>query len=281
VYSKGTPVCFLYTQKLLYTFACVSLYILFVILYGRFLQKHVFFNFWWHLRVYRKSFIFMLFSTSEIKIQVRQSVVTCSCASCGFGMCTVFDLYPLVFCFMFLQFCIWWCIGTIRSFVNERLQELGDVVVFETRVLSSKLPWCTLLWPYVYFISSSFLNMLNVSEETGALGFDEYWLPVVLVSPNFHNTLVFPATLFHDCNSHSLSGISVLHIMTKHRFLHMLQHFIPCLHMYSAILSVLLCCDCCLHILGSGTNSCIKIFNPFNMFHLPCINQIHNTRGCW
>ena len=46
---------------------------------------------------------------------------------------------------------------------------------------------------------------------------------MVPVSPNFHNTLAFPATVFHDCNSRNLSGISVLH-MTKHRFLHMLQH---------------------------------------------------------
>jgi len=56
----------------------------------------------------------------KIKTQVLQSVVTCSCARCGFGMCTVFDFYLLVFCFMFLQFCIWWCIDTIRSFVTKR-----------------------------------------------------------------------------------------------------------------------------------------------------------------
>lgn len=66
--------------------------------------------------------------------------------------------------------------------------------------------------------------MLNVSEETGTLGFDECRLPVVSVSPNFHNTLVFPETVFHDCNSCSLSGISLLQIMMKHRFLRMLQH---------------------------------------------------------
>jgi hypothetical protein len=51
----------------------------------------------------------VLFNTSEIKkkIQVQQSVVTCSCASCGFGMCTVFYLYPLVFyvCIQFLFAC--------------------------------------------------------------------------------------------------------------------------------------------------------------------------------
>ena len=57
---------------------------------------------------------------------------------------------------------------------HQDTAKVRDVVVFETRVLSSKLPWCTLLRPYVYFISSSFLNMLNVSEETGALVFDEY-----------------------------------------------------------------------------------------------------------
>ena len=47
---------------------------------------------------------------------------------------------------------------------------------------------------------------------------------MVPVSPNFHNTLVFTATVFHDCNSRSLSGIFVVHIVTKHRFRHMLLH---------------------------------------------------------
>jgi len=30
-------------------------------------------------------------------MEVQQAVVTCSCASCGFAVCTVFYLYPLVF----------------------------------------------------------------------------------------------------------------------------------------------------------------------------------------
>lgn len=89
-------------------------------------------------------------------------------------------------CAQFLIYVHWYFVSCAYSFYllvhryNEELchQEIArvrDVVVFETRVLSSILPWCTLLWPFLYSISSSILNMLNVCEETGNLGCDEYW----------------------------------------------------------------------------------------------------------
>jgi hypothetical protein len=178
---------------------------------------------------------------------------------------------------MCLQFCI-----CNQVLCHQEFARIRDVVVFETRVLSSKLPWFTLLWPYVYFISSSFLYMLNVSEETGTLGFDEYWLflwflqvPFSIIHWCFQQQcvmIVIPAVCqgflcyrlwqnigFFICYNIRVYSLSA-HLLSN-------SQFIPCLHIYSAIISLFLVCTCMQQFLVYSLSAHVLSNSQF----IPCL----------